>query len=290
LGHLDAYFEDVTDKVRQGLGILVARHHAALASLEEELRTAERRLKQAEGDNEVLRARLAECQLIVSKVNALTAGPTRQKLGWWQGKLDWFLQQQEAVGGYKDTTLSNTKQYVKGWLTFLAKAGERRGDDPDCEHPTSALLQQYFDQKGGAISSANRVAKTIIHFTKVVLPGIDLSYRSPVQDKKPKARYEVPADVLEAVKNALKADIEGGLRTLGPGQDEAGRKLVRITALFFVTVTGARPIEGSWVAANPHSVEPRPANATGYWQHKTLKGCQYKVVMPREWTKTDYTY
>lgn len=62
------------------------------------------------------------------------------------------------------------------------------------------------------------------------------------------------------------ASIDNDMKKLESEKDVVKRRnFVQMTAIFFVTLTGARPIEGSWVVANPESVQHRPNKATGYW-------------------------
>ena len=127
---LEQYFDDVTDTVREGLAILLAQHHQTVAHLEDKLRIVESQLEHVKEDNNALKTQLSDYQTLISKVNALTTVKS-QKLSWWCNKLNWFLDQQKAVGGYKDTTLNNTRQYVTGWLNFLAKKGLTGREDPE---------------------------------------------------------------------------------------------------------------------------------------------------------------
>ena len=52
---LEQYFGDITDTMKKGLAILLARHHHRVAHFQNELRTIESRLEHVQEDNQALK-------------------------------------------------------------------------------------------------------------------------------------------------------------------------------------------------------------------------------------------
>jgi len=118
-------------------------------------------------------------------------------------QVDKFLKQNGELGSYKDKTLEAQDAYIRPWAMFVgnAKAG-----------PSAALLARYFTEVKPDLmtSSRNRIAKTILHFTSVAIPGLNLTYRSPYQEMNPKKKVEVTPVVLKQVQELLVARLYGG--------------------------------------------------------------------------------
>ena len=101
---------------------------------------------------------------------------------------------------YKETTIGTLKSYISPWTAYLV---EHR------VQPSTPVLAEYINNRGFAGSTKQRVAKSLIHFCGVAMPGVPLVYKLPVRFKDKKPKVEVTEDVMEQLRLATITDIYG---------------------------------------------------------------------------------
>lgn len=154
----------------------------------------ERKFKNEEAISTGLRAKLQAIKDISEEFKETEA--------WWLAKLEKFLKQNSELGSYKGKSIKVQRAYIKPWAIFIGKA--KAG-------PSAALLARYFKEAKPDLmtSSKNRIVKTLIHFTSVAIPGLNLTYRAPYQEMKPKEKVEVTPGVLNKVRELLVGKLYG---------------------------------------------------------------------------------
>lgn len=190
----------------------------------------------------------------------------------------------EEEATYKENTVATLRSYIRPWTAYL-KANNVQ--------PSTPVLAAYLNGKSYKGSTRQRVAKSLIHFCGVAMPGVPLVYKLPVQLKDKKEKAEVPKEVLKQLKLATIRELYGsnfakkvetaaekgqllGVTTLHmaatythravptefPATVAAGKAELRTLAqkacIYFMCLTGCRPAESAYVVATGGAIGPVP--------------------------------
>ena len=185
---------------------------------------------------------------------------------------------------YKETTVDTLKSYISPWTAYL-KANN--------VHPSTPVLAAYLNGKNYKGSTRQRVAKSLIHFCGVAVPGVPLVYKLPVRFKDKKEKAEVPEEVLKHLRMTTIRELYGSsfaekvetaantgsllgkgtlqmaptythraVPTERPATVAAGRAELRTLAqkacIYFMCLTGCRPAESAYVVATDGAIGPVP--------------------------------